>query len=77
MKVLLIGEVYSENLGDPLLCGTVEHLIRQRYPDAEIVNFDMSGMVDAQHLFGEDGVSYGIRTKWDKLMLYFRVGDSV
>ena len=73
MKVLLIGEVYSENLGDPLLCGTVEHLIRQRYPDAEIVNFDMSGMVDAQHLFGEDGVSYGIRTKWDKLMLYFRV----
>lgn len=43
MKILLIGEYYSENLGDPLLCQTVEKIIKDTYPDTEITPFDMSG----------------------------------
>lgn len=46
MKILLIGEVYSTNLGDPVLCETVEGVIRDAYPDAEITRFDLSGKID-------------------------------
>ena len=45
MKILLVGEYYSENLGDPLLCQTVEKVIKEYYPDAEIVPFDMNGKI--------------------------------
>ncbi len=43
MNVLLVGEIYSENLGDPLLCGVVENVIKQKYQDANIYKLDMSG----------------------------------
>lgn len=45
MKILLVGEYYSENLGDPLLCQTVERLIAREYPDALIVPFDLTGRI--------------------------------
>ena len=38
MKILLIGEYYSENLGDPLLCQSVERILAEGYPEAEIVH---------------------------------------
>ena len=44
MKILLVGEYYSENLGDPLLCQTVEKLIAREYPGAQIIPFDMTGV---------------------------------
>lgn len=43
MKVLLIGEYFSPNLGDPVLCQTVEQTILQHYPNAVITAFDLSG----------------------------------
>ncbi len=43
MKILLVGEYYSQNLGDPVLCQTVEHSIMGAFPDAQIIPFDMSG----------------------------------
>ncbi|MGN0978385.1 MAG: polysaccharide pyruvyl transferase family protein [Faecousia sp.] len=43
MKILLIGEYYSENLGDPLLCQSVERILKEQYPEAEIIPFDLSG----------------------------------
>lgn len=43
MKILLVGEYYSENLGDPLLCQTVEAVLREAYPQAQIVPMDMTG----------------------------------
>lgn len=46
MKILLIGEYYSTNLGDPLLCRVVEESILEAAPDAEIVTYDMSGKTD-------------------------------
>lgn len=45
MNVLLIGECYSENIGDPLLCSTVEKTIKDRYPDASVMWFDLSGYI--------------------------------
>lgn len=45
MKILLVGEYYSENQGDPLLCQTVESLIREAYPASEIIPFDMCGKI--------------------------------
>ncbi len=43
MKILLAGEFYSDNLGDPLLCRTVEAILREYDPQAQIIPFDMSG----------------------------------
>ena len=51
MKILLIGEYYSYNLGDPLLCRTVEKLIASEYPQAEITPFDMSGKAGFDEFF--------------------------
>lgn len=45
MKILLVGEYYSDNLGDPLLCQTVERLILEAYPDTRIIPFDLTGRV--------------------------------
>ncbi|QQP71129.1 polysaccharide pyruvyl transferase family protein [Carnobacterium sp. CS13] len=43
MKVLLIGEVYSENLGDGVICETVASLIRKEYSNCTLVMGDISG----------------------------------
>lgn len=43
MKILLIGEVYSENLGDGIICETVASLIKNAYPNSEIIMGDLSG----------------------------------
>lgn len=51
MKILLVGEFYSENLGDPLLCQTVEQVIRERFPQAQIIPFDMSGKISATEYY--------------------------
>ena len=40
MKILLVGEIYSENLGDAVICETVKRLIQQKV-EAEIVDFDL------------------------------------
>lgn len=45
MKVLLLGEYYSTNLGDPLLCNVVEREILNHYPNAHITPFDISGKI--------------------------------
>lgn len=45
MKVLVVGEYYSANLGDPVLCQTVRNIIQDNFPDATIVPFDMSGKI--------------------------------
>lgn len=42
-KVLLIGEVYSENLGDPLIYSMVASILSDYYSDCEIVPLDLSG----------------------------------
>lgn len=51
MKILLVGEYYSDNLGDPLLCQTVERLILREYPQAQIIPFDLTGRVSETEYF--------------------------
>lgn len=51
MKILLVGEYYSDNLGDPLLCQTVETIIREAYPDADIIPFDMGGRISSTEYY--------------------------
>ncbi len=43
MRILVIGDCFSRNLGDQLLCRTVENVILQNYPGADVRLFDMSG----------------------------------
>ncbi|AUC91341.1 polysaccharide pyruvyl transferase family protein [Streptococcus suis] len=42
MNILVIGETYSSNLGDPLICQSVEWIIA-KFSDATIEHMDLSG----------------------------------
>ncbi len=48
MKILLVGEVFSSNLGDPVICETVHNFIKSHYSDAEITPLDISGRISSQ-----------------------------
>lgn len=43
MQILLIGERYSENLGDAVICETVKNIIQSVYDNVEIDMLDISG----------------------------------
>lgn len=43
MKILIIGERYSANLGDPIICESVEYLIKEEDHKVEIDFLDLSG----------------------------------
>lgn len=43
MKILLIGEYYSSNLGDGVICNTVESLLLNSFDNAEITVADITG----------------------------------
>ena len=75
MKILLVGEYYSENLGDPLLCQTVEQLIAREYPDALIVPFDLTGRISSTEYYQPETSPLLDRvTKWvyDRFLYYRR-----
>lgn len=58
MNILLIGEYFSENLGDPLLCKVVQSTIAKEYPDATIIPFDMSGKVGLTEYYGKRNYNF-------------------
>jgi polysaccharide pyruvyl transferase WcaK-like protein len=43
MRILLIGEYYSSNLGDGVICNAVENLLINSFEDVEITVADISG----------------------------------
>lgn len=43
MKILVIGEKFSDNLGDGVICDSVAYLIKQKYVHAKITFADISG----------------------------------
>lgn len=46
MNILIVGERYSNNLGDPLICEVVSRLINDEFGDiAKIVSYDLSGRI--------------------------------
>lgn len=51
MNILLIGEYFSSNLGDPLLCSTVEKTILAHFPNAQIIPLDLSGLINFTDLY--------------------------
>ena len=42
IRILLIGELYSSNLGDGILCECAQSLIKQKIKDVEIDVIDLS-----------------------------------
>lgn len=68
MKILLIGEYYSTNLGDPLLCRVVENAIKKEYPNAQIVPMDISGRTNYNTFYSPE--EYSLRQRW-----YFRLSN--
>ncbi len=62
MNVLLIGECYSTNLGDGVICKTVGKMIQDHYPDANITYFDISGKTNYEDDFS--GHSRSFFVKW-------------
>lgn len=46
MKILIIGERYSSNLGDPIICESVEWLIKREIPNVKISFLDLSARED-------------------------------
>lgn len=62
MNILLIGEYYNENLGDPLLCKVVESTIAKEYPNAKIIPFDMSGKVGMTEYYSKRNYNFVQKT---------------
>lgn len=42
-KILVVGEYFSENLGDGVICETVRSLIEDSFPDTEVMIADIMG----------------------------------
>ena len=57
MNILLIGECYSENLGDAVICQTVKKMIENEYSDADITLFDISGRINYQEYYNNKDYS--------------------
>lgn len=45
MTFLVIGEYFSENLGDPLLCEVVSKVLQREFEGVRIIPFDLSGKI--------------------------------
>ena len=74
MKILLIGEYYSENLGDPLLCQSVERILKERYPQAQIFPFDLTGRISSTEFYEPKShpTAAWIEQKLSDRFLYYR-----
>ena len=74
MKILLIGEYYSENLGDPLLCQGVERILKERYPQAQIFSFDLTGRISSTEFYEPKShpTAAWIEQKLSDRFLYYR-----
>lgn len=57
MHILLIGERYSENLGDAVICETVKNIIQSWFKDAEIDMFDISGRINYNEYYSGKNIN--------------------
>lgn len=57
MHILLIGERYSENLGDAVICETVKNIIQSSFKDAEIDMFDISGRINYNEYYSGKNIN--------------------
>ena len=56
MYILLIGERYSENLGDAVICETVKNIIHSSFDGVEIDVFDISGRINYNEYYSEKNI---------------------
>lgn len=70
MNFLLIGECYSSNLGDPLICENVKKIILSSYPNSSIEYLDLSGRIDWNKNFCINQNRYSISEK-----IFFKIID--
>lgn len=70
MNILLIGECYSSNLGDPLICENVKNIILNKYPSASISYLDLSGRVDWSEQYDIQPSNYSVSEKF-----FFKITD--
>lgn len=61
MNILLVGECYSENLGDAVICQTVKKMIENEHPNANIILFDISGRIGYQEYYNDKDYSIGVK----------------
>ena len=57
MSVIIIGERYSENLGDAVICETVKNIIQSSFKDAEIDMFDISGRINYNEYYSGKNIN--------------------
>ena len=60
MRILLIGERYSENLGDPVICETVGNIIGECIKDVEVEMFDISGRTNYNEYYKNQNLFEGL-----------------
>lgn len=61
MKILIVGERYSTNLGDPIICESVEYLIKEANQNAEVSFLDLSGKKEFEDWSGYGKLIYSGR----------------
>lgn len=67
MNILILGEVFSQNLGDAVICKTAYMVCKKEFPNAQIDMLDLSGRENYQRFFQA--------SLWQKV--YFRITDII
>lgn len=71
MNILVVGEYYSNNLGDPLLCETVTKILQEAYPEATLIPYDLSGKTSMTESFVEKNKSSKTVRRAQKILKHF------
>lgn len=72
MNILIIGERYAQNLGDPVICETVAEAITSKYPQSNIIYFDISGRINYDEQYVRTNNEYSFKDK-----LFFKINDKI
>lgn len=56
-KILVVGEHFSENLGDGVIGRSVEYLLQEKFPEAELIRSDLSGRKQFMNTYNRQEVA--------------------
>lgn len=74
MKILLIGEHYSDNLGDGVICANVEEMVKKNFNEVQITKLDLSHRLDFAQEYNNFILS---KKKINKLKLYLKNNSAI
>lgn len=70
-KILVVGEYYSENLGDGIICENVKYILTSAFPDAEIKISDIMGRTNFEDMDHETfSTTVNYQSKREKFKSY-------